>query len=155
MTSTWPSVLLLVLGPFYVLAPIADIASYHSSGLPADHHAAFQKLGGISWTAAMSSAPGVAKYVTQLEYGYARHELTYAVLFPPIVAIPFRRRQPLGLVGLVGRGDREHRLLGHHRPLRLRPPAPEPHRRHRPARRAAHFRPYLLRKSNLPETPRE
>src|SRR6266436_3935681 len=72
MTSTWPSVLLLVLGAFYVLAPIADIASDHASGLPANHHAAFQKLGGTWWTAAMSSAPGVAKYVTQLEYGYAR-----------------------------------------------------------------------------------
>ena len=61
MTSTWPSVLLIVLGAFYVFAPIADIASDHSSGLPADHHAAFQKLGGISWTAVMSSAPGVAR----------------------------------------------------------------------------------------------
>jgi hypothetical protein len=27
MTSTWPSVLLIVLGAFYVFAPIADIAS--------------------------------------------------------------------------------------------------------------------------------
>jgi hypothetical protein len=98
--------------------------------------------------------PGVAKYVTQLEYGYALHELTFAVLFLPIVAIPFAAASP-GPVGLLGRDDREHRLRGHHRPLRLRPPAPEPHRRHRPARRAAHFHPYLLRKSNLPETPQE
>jgi hypothetical protein len=31
--------------------------------------------------------------VTQLEYGYALHELTFAVLFLAIVAIPFRRRR--------------------------------------------------------------
>jgi hypothetical protein len=63
--------------------------------------------------------PGVAKYVTQLEYGYALHELTFAVLFLPIVAIPFAAASP-GPVGLLGRDDREHRLRGHHRPLRLR-----------------------------------
>lgn len=94
-TAPWPLrigwALLLVLGAFYVVAPIADIASDHSSGLPSDHHAAFAKLAGVSWTAAQSSAPGVARYVTQLEYGYALHELTFAVLFLAIVAIPFRR----------------------------------------------------------------
>jgi uncharacterized membrane protein YwaF len=42
---------------------------------------------------AKSSAPWIAKYVTQLEYGYALHELTFAVLFLAIVAIAFRRRQ--------------------------------------------------------------
>lgn len=86
-------IVLLVLSAFLVLAPLLDIASDHSSGLPSDHHAAFAELTGQSWNAAKAGTPGVAKYVTQLEYGYALHELTFALLFLAIVVVPFRRRQ--------------------------------------------------------------
>lgn len=37
--------------------------------------------------------PGTARYITLLERGYALHELTFALLFLLIVAIPFRHRQ--------------------------------------------------------------
>jgi hypothetical protein len=86
-------IVLVVLSAFLVLAPLLDIVSDHSSGLPSDHHAAFAKLTGQSWNAAKASAPGVTNYVTQLEYGYALHELTFALLFLAIVVVPFRRRQ--------------------------------------------------------------
>jgi hypothetical protein len=158
-SAAWPLrigwVLLLILGAFYVFAPIADIASDHSSGLPADHHAAFQKLAGVSWTAAQSSAPGVAKYVTQLEYGYALHELTFAVLFLAIVAIPFRRRQAWAwwacwavMIANIGYAV----TIAHYAPALLRqsligvivlPVA------------LLISAPYMLRKSKLPETPQE
>lgn len=84
---------LLVLDAFLVLAPVLDIVSDHSSGLPSDHHAAFAKLSGMSWASAKASAPGVTKYVTQLEYRYALHELTFALLFLAIVIFPLRRKQ--------------------------------------------------------------
>jgi hypothetical protein len=62
-SAGWPPrigwVLLLILGAFYVFAPIADIASDHSSGLPSDHHAAFARLAGMSWATATSQAPGL------------------------------------------------------------------------------------------------
>jgi hypothetical protein len=96
-SDPWPLkiawIVLVVLSVFLVLAPLLDIASDHSSGLPSDHHAAFTKLTGQPWNAAKDSAPGVTKYVTQLEYGYALHELTFALLFLAIVVVPFRRRQ--------------------------------------------------------------
>jgi hypothetical protein len=86
-------IVLLVISAFLVLAPLLDIISDRSSGLPADHHAAFAKLTGRSWDTAKAGAPELTRYVTQLEYGYALHELTFALLFLAIVVIPFRRRE--------------------------------------------------------------
>jgi hypothetical protein len=56
------------------------------TGLPSDHAGTFTALTGTSW-------PGLARYVTLLERGYALHELTFALLFVVIVAVPFRRGQ--------------------------------------------------------------
>ena len=39
------------------------------------------------------ATPGLARYITLLERGYALHELTFALLFVVIVAVPFRRGQ--------------------------------------------------------------
>jgi hypothetical protein len=35
----------------------------------------------------------VAHYISNLEYGYALHELVFAILFLAVVLIPFRRRE--------------------------------------------------------------
>jgi hypothetical protein len=43
--------------------------------------------------AAASSSPGVTRYITKLEVGYALHELTFAVLFLLVVLIALRRRR--------------------------------------------------------------
>jgi hypothetical protein len=37
--------------------------------------------------------PGVARYLTTFEVGYALHELTFVALFLALVLIPLRRRQ--------------------------------------------------------------
>lgn len=86
-------IVLLILSVFLVVAPVLDMVSDHSSGLPSDHQVAFAKLTGQSWDAAKAGAPGLTEYVTRLEYGYALHELTFALLFLAIVVVPFRRRQ--------------------------------------------------------------
>lgn len=85
--------LLLVLGLFPVGASLSDVAADARAGIPADHLATFSKLAGTAWPAAATSAPGTARYITLLEYGYAVHELVFGILFVLIVAIPFRRRQ--------------------------------------------------------------
>ncbi|WP_189308503.1 hypothetical protein [Streptomyces albospinus] len=76
---------------FLVLAPIMDLVYDHAHGLPADHAPVFAKLAGASFDAVKNSAPGTAKYATTLEYGYALHELTFALLFLTVVLVPFRR----------------------------------------------------------------
>ena len=41
----------------------------------------------------LASTPGIAHYVSTLEYGYALHELTFGLLFLAVVLIPLRRGQ--------------------------------------------------------------
>ena len=86
-------VLLLVLGAFYIFAPLSDLLADARTGIPSDHTTAFQKIAGTPWASAKQSAPGITHYVTRLEVGYAVHELVFGILFLCIVAIPFRRRR--------------------------------------------------------------
>lgn len=85
--------LLLVLGAFYVLAPLLDLAADARTGIPSDHAAAFLNVAGNSWDTAKHSVPGTTKYITLLEVAYAVHELVFGILFLLIVAIPFRSRE--------------------------------------------------------------
>lgn len=91
LTIAWA--LLLLLGAFYIFAPISDLAADARTGLPADHTGTFAAAAGTPWDTAKQAAPGVTKYVTLLEVAYAVHELVFGILFIVIVAIPFRRRQ--------------------------------------------------------------
>ena len=86
--------LLLLLGLFPLGASLSDVAADARAGIPTDHLATFRGLAGASWSAVARSAPGTARYITLLEYGYAVHELVFGILFVLIVVIPFRRRQP-------------------------------------------------------------
>ena len=52
-----------------------------------------EKLSGTTWSNFKGAHSGAASYVTLLERGYALHELTFAILFLAILAIPFRARQ--------------------------------------------------------------
>ena len=79
--------------PFPVLAAIPDLAADARTGLPSDHADTFTALAGTSWPHARASVPGMASYITLLDRGCAVHELTFALLFLVIVAVPFRRRQ--------------------------------------------------------------
>ena len=88
---TW--ILLLVLGLFYLFAPLSDLAADARAGLPTDHLGAFQSVAGVTWQSAQQSTPGVTRYVSLVEVAYAVHELVFGVLFLVIVAIPFRRGQ--------------------------------------------------------------
>jgi hypothetical protein len=90
LTIAW--VLLLLLGVFYLFAPLSDLAADFGVGLPSDHMGTFQAIAGQSWSAARQSAPGIARYITLLEVAYAVHELVFGILFIVILAIPFRRR---------------------------------------------------------------
>lgn len=85
-------ILLLVLGVFFLFAPLSDLAADANVGLPSDHQAAFQAVAGTTWTSAKLSSSGITQYVTLLEITYAVHELVFGLLFLIIVAIPFRRR---------------------------------------------------------------
>jgi hypothetical protein len=85
-------VLLGLLGLFNVFASASDFAATVSSGLPADHAGTFAKLSGTTWSSFKAAHDGAASYVTLLERGYALHELTFAILFLVILAIPFRAR---------------------------------------------------------------
>jgi hypothetical protein len=85
--------LLLLLGLFYVFGAASDLASLAAGNLPADHQGTFTKLAGATFIQARSATPGVASYITVAERGYAIHELTFALLFIALIAIPFRRRQ--------------------------------------------------------------
>jgi hypothetical protein len=84
---------LTVVGAFLLFAVAADLAADHRDGVPADHAGAFTALAGHSFTQVKQATPGVARYVTTLEAGYALHELTFAVLFLALVLIPLRRGQ--------------------------------------------------------------
>lgn len=84
---------LTLVGLFFLLAPILDIVNTHSSGLPKDHSATFRTLAGADFGTVKSSAPGVARYVSTLEYGYALHELTFGLLFLALVVFGVRGRQ--------------------------------------------------------------
>lgn len=84
---------LLLLAAFYLFGAVSDLAADASGALPADHHGTFTALTGSPYSHAKAAAPGVASYITVLERGYALHELTFALLFLVILAIPFRRRQ--------------------------------------------------------------
>jgi hypothetical protein len=84
--------LLLVLGAFFVVAAVSDLAADLRVGLPADHTAAFGQIVGSGWASVSAATPGLAHYITLLEVAYAVHELVFGLLFLVIVAIPFRRR---------------------------------------------------------------
>ena len=86
-------VLMLLLGVFPVLTSVLDLVADAGTGLPSDHAGTFTAITGASWPHAQATAPGLAQYVTLLERGYALHELTFALLFVVIVAVPFRRGQ--------------------------------------------------------------
>ena len=85
--------LLLLLGAFYVYGAAADLVSLASHGLPADHQGTFTRLAGGPFSQVRAASPGIASYITTAERGYALHELTFALLFIALIAIPFRRRQ--------------------------------------------------------------
>jgi hypothetical protein len=85
--------LLLLLGVFYVYGAASDLVSLASHNLPADHQGTFTKLTGGPFSQVKTAHPGIASYITVAERGYALHELTFALLFIVLIAIPFRRRQ--------------------------------------------------------------
>jgi hypothetical protein len=70
-----------------------EAASLASHNLPADHRGTFTKLTGETFGQVKAANPGIASYVTIAERGYALHELTFALLFIVLIAIPFRCRQ--------------------------------------------------------------
>lgn len=85
--------LLLLLALLNVFGAASDLAAVASGNLPADHRATFTTLTGHSFAHTKAAAPGIASYISILERGYALHELTFAVLFIVLLAIPFRQRQ--------------------------------------------------------------
>jgi hypothetical protein len=91
LTIAW--VLLLLLGAFYLFAPISDLLADARTGLPSDHTGTFAGVVGMTWESAKQVAAGPAKYITLLEVAYAVHELVFGILFIVIVAIPFRQRK--------------------------------------------------------------
>jgi hypothetical protein len=86
-----PSLLLLLLALLTVLFPVLDIIGTARSGMPADHTAAYQSLAGRPFPGIQPAGP--TRYIRQLEYGYALHELTFALFFVILVAIPLRTGQ--------------------------------------------------------------
>lgn len=84
---------LTLIGLFFLFAPAQDLIKTHSSGLPADHTTTFAKLAGSDFAAVKAGTPGVARYVSTLEYGYALHELTFGLLFLAVVLFALRRGQ--------------------------------------------------------------
>lgn len=84
---------LTVVGAFLLFGVAADLSADSRTGIPADHEATFLALTGRGFSEVASDSPGLASYVTNLEVGYALHELTFAVLFLAIVLIPLRRRR--------------------------------------------------------------
>ncbi|HEU5418551.1 MAG TPA: hypothetical protein VFV41_12755 [Streptosporangiaceae bacterium] len=85
--------LLLLVALFYLLGAASDLAAVAGHNLPTDHRGTFAKLTGTSFSHLQAAAPGQASYISLLERGYALHELTFALLFIVVLAIPFRRRQ--------------------------------------------------------------
>lgn len=90
LTVAWA--LLLVLGAFFLVAAVSDLAADLRIGLPADHTATFTQVAGATWQSVAQSSPTLTHYITLLEVAYAVHELVFGLLFLVIVAIPFRRR---------------------------------------------------------------
>lgn len=90
-TLAWA--LLLLLGAFYLVAPLSDLLADARVGIPADHVGTFTAVAGTTWASAAQAAPGVANYVTLLEVAYAVHELVFGALFLVVLAIPFRQRR--------------------------------------------------------------
>lgn len=86
---TW--LLLLILALFTVVFPLLDIAGTARSGMPSDHTAAYRALAGTGFPGIQPAGP--TRYIRRLEYGYALHELAFALLFAVIVAIPLRTGQ--------------------------------------------------------------
>lgn len=86
-------ILMLLLAAFYLYGAVSDLAAVAGHNLPADHRGTFTSLAGQSYGHVMAVTPGIASYISVLERGYALHELTFAVLFIVLIAIPFRRRQ--------------------------------------------------------------
>jgi len=84
---------LTVVGALMVFAVASDLTADRRTGLPSDHAGTFTRLAGEPFAALHSASPGVARYTTTLEVGYALHELTFAALFLAIVLIPLRRRE--------------------------------------------------------------
>jgi hypothetical protein len=91
LTTAWAG--LLLFGGFNAFAAVMDLIATTGSGLPSDHTGTFAKIAGSTWSTVKAAQPGPANYVTLLERGYALHELTFAILFLAIVAMPFRARQ--------------------------------------------------------------
>jgi hypothetical protein len=91
LTAAWAG--LLLFGAFNMFAAVMDLVATAGSGLPSDHTSTFAKVAGTTWSTVKAAQPGTARYVTLLERGYALHELTFAILFLAIVAVPFRARQ--------------------------------------------------------------
>jgi hypothetical protein len=84
---------LTLIGALMLFAVASDLAADRQTGIPGDHSGTYAKLAGHPFADLVSSSPGVARYVTNLEVGYALHELTFAVLFLVLVLVPLRRGQ--------------------------------------------------------------
>jgi hypothetical protein len=84
---------LTAIAAFLLFAVANDLRADNTSGIPVDHTGAFTALAGRSFDAVRQSTPGVARYITTVEVGYALHELTFVALFLTLVLIPLRRRQ--------------------------------------------------------------
>lgn len=84
-------VFLIVLGGFFLFAPLSDLVADFRTGIPADHLATFSAVSGVTWASISQGAAGLAAYVTTLEVAYAVHELVFGLLFLAIVTIPLRR----------------------------------------------------------------
>jgi hypothetical protein len=84
---------LTLIAALLLFAVANDLRADRSPGIPVDHSGAFTALAGQSFDSVHQSAPGVARYITALEVGYALHELTFAALFFAIVLVPLRRKQ--------------------------------------------------------------
>jgi hypothetical protein len=87
--GTW--LLLVLLALLTSVFPLLDVAGILRGGIPSDHAAAFRTLAGQDFAGIRST--GTARYIQQLEYGYAIHELTFGLFFLVIVLIPFRAGQ--------------------------------------------------------------
>jgi hypothetical protein len=88
-TVAWA--LLLLLGAFFLFAPISDLVADVRTGLPSDHTGTFRSVAGIAWTAAKHTQHATTNYITLLEVAYAVHELVFGLLFLAILLVPFRR----------------------------------------------------------------
>lgn len=84
---------LTVIAALLLFAVANDLRADNASGIPVDHTTAFTAVAGQSFDTVRQATPGVARYITTIEVGYALHELTFVALFLALVLIPLRRRQ--------------------------------------------------------------